>query len=54
LLDKIGKGRRQTEVEEDFDGLFPSIEEVQEAERDADDDIELLEPETTRSDVDDF
>jgi hypothetical protein len=35
-------------------GFFPSIEEVQEAERDADDDIEPLEPESTKSDADDF
>ena len=34
--------------------MFPSIEEVQEAEQDADDDIEPLEPESTKSDADDF
>jgi len=54
VQDRIGDSKRQSEVEEDFDGLFPSIEEVQEAERDADDDIEPLEPESTKSDADDF
>ena len=54
VQDKIGDSRRQSEVEEDFDGLFPSIEEVQEAEQDADDDIEPLESESTRSDADEF
>jgi hypothetical protein len=34
--------------------LLPSIEEVQEAERDADDDIEPLEPKSTRTDADDY
>jgi hypothetical protein len=54
VQDKIGDSKRQSEVEEDFDGLLPSIKEVQEAERDADDDIEPLEPESTRTDADDY
>ena len=36
---KIGDKRRQSEVDEDFEGLFPSLEEIREAEQDADDDI---------------
>lgn len=41
----IGDSKRQSEVAEDFNALFPSIEDVQgEAERDVDDDIEPVEP----------
>ncbi len=54
VQEKIGDSRRQSEIEEDFEGLFPSIDEVHEAERDADDDIEPFEPEATRADADDF
>jgi hypothetical protein len=54
VQDKIGDNRCQSEVEEDFNGLFPLIEEVQEAERDADDDNEPLEPESTRSNAADY
>ncbi len=54
MQDRIGDSKRQSEVEEDFNGLFLSIEEVQEAERDADDDIEPLNSESTKSDADDF
>jgi hypothetical protein len=54
VQEKIGDSRRQSEVEEDFEGLFPSIEEVHEAERDADDGIEPFKPEATRADADDY
>jgi hypothetical protein len=54
VQDKIGDSRRQSEVKEDFDGLLLLIEEVQEAERDADDDIVPLEAEPTRSNADNF
>jgi hypothetical protein len=54
VQEKVGDIRRQSEVEEDFEGLFPSIEEVHEAERDADDDIEPFKPEATRADADDY
>jgi hypothetical protein len=54
VQDKIGNRKRQSEVDDNFDGLFPSIEEVQEAERDGDDDLEPLEPESARKDADDY
>jgi hypothetical protein len=54
VQDKIGNSKRQSEVDDNFDGLFPSIEEVQETERDADDNLEPLEPESARKDADDY
>lgn len=55
VQDKIGDSKRQSEVDDDFDGLFPSIEEVQEVEQDdAGDDIKPFEPESTRNDADDY
>jgi hypothetical protein len=54
VQEKIGDNRRQSEVKEDFEGMFPSIEEVHEAERDADYDIELFEPKASRADADNY
>jgi hypothetical protein len=54
VQDKIGDSKRQSEIEEDFDGLLPSIDEVHEAERDADNDIEPLEPGATSPEADDY
>jgi hypothetical protein len=48
------EAKQLVEVQEDFEGLFPSPEEVQEAEWDADDDIEPFETESTKADADDF
>ncbi len=51
--DKIGDSKRQSEVEEDFDGLFPLIDEdVCEADRDTDYDTEPLEPVAPGPDAD--
>ncbi|KAI2506375.1 hypothetical protein MHU86_8103 [Fragilaria crotonensis] len=54
LQEKIGDSKCQSEVDDNFFGLFLSIKEVQEAERDAEDDIEPLEPESARKDADDY